>query len=316
MNKSTLIAALMAPALLFATSSCLSSDNNNKQEQTLNYGGSQCFNMVTDSESGESFISSDPNYTIVLDLINYKGSVSMTGLKLGPNGSSLSFKLPDMPLTFSSTEASYSLKSSLITPEGVTDQYVFNNFNLRVVERTLKLPTGYVFAPIFDVNFTINGRYKFTAFPTAYFLLGDVLAQPTGDDASAKDYKSEDSVVAISLTADKTDASKYTAALWVYDARFSENMSNMTFYAENLPVEINPYGFNITTEDGQAIKVKDSAGEIKDCSISNIHIRTSVPSGVTTVEFDADFKALQPTKPILPCHVSANLTYYYKNENN
>ena len=314
MNKSTLIAALMAPALLFATSSCLSSDNNNKQEQTLNYV--DCFNMVVDTETDESFIAPDPNYTIVLDLINYKGSVSMTGLKFGPTGSAFSFKLSDMPLTFSTTEASYSLKSSLITPEGVTDQYVFNNFNLRVVERTLKLPLGYSFKPIFDINFTINGRYKFTAFPTTYYLVGDVMAHPTGDDASAKDYKSENTVVAIALTADKTDAQKFTAALCVYDARFSENMSNMTFVAENLPVKIDRNGFSIESVANEAIKVKDSAGEIKDCSISNIHVRTSVPSGVTTVDFDADFKALQPTKPIEPCHVSANLTYYYKTEKN
>lgn len=316
MNKSTLIAALMAPALLFATSSCLSSDNNNKQESTLNYGGNQCFNMVTDNESGDYFISPAPNYTFVLDLINLQGTASMTGIKFGSNGSPLSFKLPAMPLTFDNKDYSYSLKGSLLTPEGVADQYVFNNFNMRVVERTLKLPTGYIYAPIFDISFNVNGRYKFTAFPTAYFLLGDVLAHPTGDDASAKDYKSEDSVVAIALNADKTDAAKFTASLWVYDARFSENMSNMTFYAENLPVDITPYGFTIKTEDGQAIKVKDSAGEIKDCSISNIHVSTSVPSGVTSVDFDVDFKALQPTRPIPPCHVSANLTYYYKNEKN
>lgn len=316
MNKSTLIAALMAPALLFATSSCLSSDNNNKQESTLNYGGNQCFNMVTDNESGDYFISPAPNYTFVLDLINLQGTASMTGIKFGSNGSPLSFKLPAMPLTFDNKDYSYSLKGSLLTPEGVADQYVFNNFNMRVVERTLKLPTGYIYAPIFDISYNVNGRYKFTAFPTAYFLLGDVLAHPTGDDASAKDYKSEDSVVAIALNADKTDASKFTASLWVYDARFSENMNSMTFYAENLPVDITPYGFSIVTEDGEAIKVKDSAGEIKDCSISNIKVRTSVPSGVTSVDFDADFKALQPTRPINPCHVSANLTYYYKNEKN
>lgn len=312
MNKSTLIAALLAPALLFATSSCLSSDNDNRQESTLNYGGNQCFNVVTDSETGETFVSPDPNYTAVLDLINYKGTVSMSGIKFGANGSSLSFKLPEMPLTFSNTDYGYSLKGSLLTPEGVTDQYVFNNFNFGVVERTIKLPSGYVFAPVYDVNFSINGRYKFTAFPTAYFLLGDVTSRPTtGDDI--KDYKYENSVVAIVLNSDKTDASKFTATLWIYDARFSENMSTMTFYAENLPVALTPYGFTITTEEDEAIKVKDLSGEIKNCNISNIYVYTSVPSGVTSVEFDADFKALQSTNPIAPCHVSANLTYYYKN---
>lgn len=316
MKKSTLIAALMAPALLFATSSCLSSDNNNKQESTLNYGGNQCFNMVTDSETGDYFISPAPNYTFVLDLINLQGTASMSGIKFGSNGSPLSFKLPAMPLTFDNKDYSYSLKGSLLTPEGVAEQYVFNNFNMRVVERTIQLPTGYVYAPIFDINFSVNGRYRFTAFPTAYFLLGDVMAHPTGENASGEDYKSDDSVVAIALTADKTDATKYTAALWIYNASFSENMSDMTIYAENLPVNITPYGFSIVTEEGEAIKVKDSAGEIKDCSFSNIKVSTSVPSGVTSLEFDADLKALQPTKPIEPCHVSANLTYYYKTENN
>lgn len=78
MKKSLLWAALALPAIAFT--SCLSSDGENRQESTINYGGAYCFNVVTDlqSETREWFISTEPQYSFVLEAYSAKATPSMS----------------------------------------------------------------------------------------------------------------------------------------------------------------------------------------------------------------------------------------------
>ena len=317
MKKNILTAVLMASALTFT--SCLNSDGDNQQKTTINYGNNMCFNVVTDLNDPEStFISTAPNYITEINFTDAAGVISMSNIKLTPEGSNLTFKLPALPLTVNNTEYSYNLNGTLITPEGQADQLVFNKVGFSIIERNIQISGQWLYAPVYKMGFTVNGDYEITAFPTAYYFPGDkitsTLLTPGEDD---EPYTDENAVVSIILSTDKTDSQNLTATLTLYDVKLNSTMSAVTFRAENLPVSYDRAGFTIHTDENTAYGLKDAAGIMKDCKISNINIRTSVPSGVSTMSFDVDLSALNPQRPIKPVNVTADrLTYHYPQNSN
>ena len=252
MKKIILSAAIALSALAFT--SCLSSSGESKNEATITYGGSLCFNRVTDLQTGETFNTSDPQYSFLLDYTNQLVTPSMTNLKLAEDASGLSFKLPSLKVNLNSQDYSYTVNGIDLIPEGASQQYVFSTFSFKAIDRAFRTNSGtYIYSPVYDISYTVNGRYSVTVYPTRYDLLGTTTSNADGKDP----YTSTKPIYSITL-----DTSKKTANLTLTDAVFASGHTTMKFGVKDLPYEIMSDGsIEIKTPADEKSQIVDSVVE-------------------------------------------------------
>lgn len=306
MKKTILSAALALSTLAFT--SCLSSDGENKSEGTLVYGGSMCFNYVTNAMTNESFISTDPQYIFNIDYTNQLITPSMSNIELDEN-LKVSFKLPTLKVNVGTPndDYSYACSGSYITPENNTDQYVFDNFSFKAIDRAIRTANGsYIYSPVYNVSYTINSRYKVVVLPTGYNLLGTTTSIADGSDP----YTDKQAYYSIEL-----DLKTKKAKLILNDATFASGQSTMKLLATDLPFEIISAGANpiitITTEPDEKIDLKDYTGKVEGAYFSDINIRINTPSSYgSSISFKVNINGLQGTSSTTEYDVTANLSYY------
>lgn len=302
MKKLILSAAIVLSALAFT--SCLSSNGESKNEATINYGGSLCFNRVTDLQTGEIFNSTDPQYSFLLDYTNQLITPSMTNLKLMEDASGLSFKLPALKVNLNSQDYSYTVNGTDLIPEGSSQQYVFTTFSFKAIDRAIRTNSGsYIYSPVYDISYTVNGRYSVTVYPTRYDLLGTTTANADGKDT----YTSTKPIYTVTL-----DTGKKTANLTLTDAVFASSHTTMKFGVKDLPYEIMADGsIQIKTPADEKTQIIDTAGEVKNAYLSGITIRINVPSSRGSyISFHANIPGMQGSASDDEYDVRANLSYY------
>lgn len=302
MKKSILSSILMLSALSFT--SCLNSDEGNKSEATLTYGGSYCFNRVTDMQTGESFISTEPQYSFLLNYTENLITPSMSNIRLNSaDGSALAFKLPALKVNVGMQDYSYTCNGSDLTPEGQTQAYIFDRFSFKVIDRAIKTSNGnYLYSPVYDINYSINNRYSVIVFPTRYDLLGITSSIADGSDT----YTTKDAIYSILL-----DPKTQKANITIQDARFASGHAYMRIGVKDLPYTITGAGISIITEQGQKIQLYDNAGEVKGAYLSDLNLRINVPSGnASSISFHANIVGLQGSSQADEYDVVATLSYY------
>lgn len=308
MKKLILSAAIALSALAFT--SCLSSNGESKNEATINYGGSLCFNRVTDLQTGEIFNSTDPQYSFLLDYTNQLITPSMTNLKLMEDASGLSFKLPSLKVNLNSQDYSYTVNGTDLIPEGSSQQYVFTTFSFKAIDRAIRTNSGtYIYSPVYDISYTVNGRYSVTVYPTRYDLLGTTTSNADGKDT----YTSTKPIYTVTL-----DTGKKTANLTLTDALFASDHSTMRFGVKDLPYEIMTDGsIQIKTPADEKTQIIDTAGEVKNAYLSGITIRINVPSSRGSyISFHANIPGMQGSASDDEYDVRANLSYYIPTSEN
>lgn len=308
MKKLILSAAIALSALAFT--SCLSSNGESKNEATINYGGSLCFNRVTDLTTGEIFNSTDPQYSFLLDYTNQLITPSMTNLKLMEDASGLSFKLPSLKVNLNSQDYSYTVNGTDLIPEGSSQQYVFTTFSFKAIDRAIRTNSGtYIYSPVYDISYTVNGRYSVTVYPTRYDLLGTTTSNADGKDT----YTSTKPIYTVTLDTDKN-----TANLTLTDAVFASNHTTMKFGVKDLPYEIMTDGsIQIKTPADEKTQIIDTAGEVKNAYLSGITIRINVPSSRGSyISFHANIPGMQGSASDDEYDVRANLSYYIPTSEN
>lgn len=307
MKKSILSAPLLFAALAFT--SCLNNDGENKSEATVTYGGSYCFNYVTDMQTGESFISTEPQYSFLLNYTDMLITPSMSNIKTSENGSSLSFKLPALEVSTSSQDYSYTCSGTDLIPEGQGQAYVFDRFSFKVIDRALKTSSGsYIYSPVYDIAFCISSRYNVVVFPTRYDLLGTTTATA---DGATDSYSNNEPIYSISV-----DPKTNLASIAINDARFAAEHSGMKIGVEKVPCTITSSGITIATEPGEKFQLKDLAGNVEGAYLSDINLRINVPSGIgSNISFHANITGLQGNSGT-DYDVTASLSYYVPASNN
>lgn len=308
MKKLILSAAIALSALAFT--SCLSSNGESKNEATINYGGSLCFNRVTNIETGEIFNTPDPQYSFLLDYTNQLVTPSMTNLKLTEDASGLSFKLPSLKVNLNSQDYSYTVNGTDLIPEGSSQQYVFTTFSFKAIDRAIRTNSGtYIYSPVYDISYTVNGRYSVTVYPTRYDLLGTTTSNADGKDS----YTSTKPIYTVTLDTDKN-----TANLTLTDAVFASNHTTMKFGVKDLPYEIMTDGsIQIKTPADEKTQIIDTAGEVKNAYLSGITIRINVPSSRGSyISFHANIPGMQGSASDDEYDVRANLSYYIPTSEN
>lgn len=307
MKKSILSSILMLSALPFT--SCLNSDEGNKSEATITYGGSFCFNRVADMQTGESFISTEPQYTFLLNYTENLITPSMSNIRLnGADGGALAFKLPALKVNVGVQDYSYTCNGSDITPEGQTQSYIFDRFSFKVIDRAIKTSNGsYLYSPVYDITYSINDRYSVTVFPTRYDLLGVTSSIADGSDT----FTSKDVIYTISL-----DTKTQKANITLTDARFASNHSYMKIGVKELPYTVTAAGITIKTEPGEKIQLYDTVGKIENAYLSDVNLRINVPSGNgSSLSFHANITGMQGNAQADEYNVTASLSYYVPTSN-
>lgn len=297
---------MMLSALGFT--SCLNTDGENKNEATITYGGTYCFNHVTDMQTGETFISTEPQYTLLLNYTDQLITPSMSSIRLTADGSNYAFKLPALKVSTGMQDYSYACSGSDITPEGQTQAYVFDRFSFKAIDRAIKTANGnYIYSPVYDISYSINNRYSVVVFPTRYDLLGHTTATADGSDP----YTTKDPIYTIVL-----DPKTGKATIGITDARFASDQSNMKIGVKDLPYKVTASGISISTEPGEKIQLKDTAGDVKDAYLSDINLRINIPTTKgSTISFHANITGLQGNSAITDYDVTASLSYYVPTDN-
>ncbi|WP_297071022.1 hypothetical protein [uncultured Duncaniella sp.] len=279
MKKYLLSFGVLAAATLSLTS-CLGSGSND-QKYTFNYGPSNCFNRVVDMETEETYIGLNPAYSFEFNMSTQLLKIEMSNLKLAA-GNGLSMRLPDMPFKLDTNDGFYTASATTLSPVGQTSSMLIEDFNFR----------SYPFLSVYNVNFTVDDRYKVTTYPMLSTYYGSISATNLTPDATETFY---------SVTNDKETSykvlinpEKMTAILAVFGGKYSKNMTRYDFAARELPIVLTNDGYVISTD---ADDVKDlyspnvvestTAKPLPDCTISNIRVNGVLRTGAS-ISFDCN----------------------------
>lgn len=277
------IGVALAASLSFT--SCLESDNN-EQTYTFNYGSSDCFNRVLDSETGEYYIGLNPTYSLKMNMTAQTVSIDMSNVKLSSDlNSGFSFRIPELPLKINSSDAFYVASGTNLTPVGqISSNFMFNSFDLHFSPFRA---FGTASIPVYNINYTVNNRYVVTTYPTSPVYFGSISAVKTNAE------ESENAMYSVTNDVETyyqivINPEKMTAKLLVYGAKYSEKMKRYNFYVEDLPVVLIEGGYRINTEIDKDYKIKNNSNVVEEkMSIRNISVLATLKSGAT-ISFDSD----------------------------
>lgn len=314
MKKHLLLSALIVPAAL-AFTSCMNSDGN-RQEQTINYGNGLCFNYVTDLEDPTvTFVSRSPQYTFNVEFYGSTIITSMSNIRLTPDGAPLSFRTPELKASTTTTGYTFYYNGSDIIPDGQSQSYVFSNFTLGIIERSVINSSNlYKYSPVYNISYTVNDRYHVRVFPTYYDVVGMVSSTP---DGTTDTFESTNAILSLTLSPSETAPATGKATLELHDVKCGADLTVTRLIAENVPYTVSSTGIKIDTDNETVYKIKDATGkEVADAGLSDIHINVSVPGGSTSFTMHADLTGLDDKSTKAEFDLRGNMSYYYRTTSN
>lgn len=225
-----LIAFAVIP--LLSLSSCVDSKDDD-MNTTMEFSYANCFNAVTNVASNETKFTLQPKYTFrVSTSPSGKATVklTMTNIRLGDDISLTSFDLPEMALTapLDVTEPMTAEANDLIPTNTTASSIRFDYVKIRMLLRVLE---GGQQSFVFAVNFSVNGRYVVSAFPTRALMF----ARTTSTEKSTGSvFTSTSPLYALTFNVENK-----TATIDMTGAQFTDKMPalNMTFPAIPFTVE-------------------------------------------------------------------------------
>lgn len=314
MKKNLLLSALIIPAAL-AMTSCMDSDGN-RQEANINFGGSLCFNYVTDIKDPTvaPFVSLAPQYSFNVEYYGGTITTSMSNIRLTSDGQQLSFRTPELKASNTNNGYTLTCTGSDIVPEGQSQSFVFDDFSVNITERSIVNASGaYRYSPVYAINYLVNGRYRVKVFPTYYDVVGKMTSTATVDKTAKT---SERAIVSFSLNPDSSNPVTGKATIEINDVTFADNFTVSRLIASDVPYTVNATGISIRTDSETVYKVKDALGrDLPNAGLSDIVISIDVPSGSTSISMHANVTGLEGEKDAVEYDLRATLGYFINTTN-
>lgn len=284
-----MLAALLGSAMTLT--SCLGSG---KQEQIITYNYSDCFNVVTTLETGESEIRLSPSYSIEFSYYDSKATVTLNNISLPGLPGAISFKLEDLKFSFDKN-GSYIIQATNVTAKGYGEAYKFNNFSLKFLDRVFNSSTR---IPAYYINYTINNQYNVNVVSTSMYYFGttDVI-----NAEGVKDYSTEETYYILTL-----DPQEKKARLNYRQARFASNMPvTLNFTLRDLPFSVDRDGVKIQKAEATTPYIKDETPNTS-YNISELDLNVNTynggslkfscnPAGTGEFKVDASLSWITPT---------------------
>lgn len=291
----------IATTVGLAFTSCLGSDGDSYNRGTLTYGGSSCVNYVTDLQTGEAFVSVNPQYTFEQNYTALTSKPSMSNIRLASNGGGLAFSLPELPVKTNVDGYSYISSGTDLVPEGAAQSYLFDRFSLKYAERLITTQaTQYIVSPVYDISYTINNRYSVVVYPLSYDMLGTTTVV-----SDKETYTCTTSIYNIRL-----DYTTGKAAITLRDTQLGSSDGLVDFGVKEVPFTLDNYGVAISTPEDTKYQVVGHYGDIQNCYMSNIKMRINVPSGDnSTLSFRADLVGVNGEETSTPYDITCAMSY-------
>ncbi len=300
------LAGALLPALLFT--SCLSDENNSKNEATYTYGGDYCFNYVVDYETDEVSVFSGPTFSMVFNYTDATVDIDISGLEVSDELNKSTLKLPTLPFTVDPQAGFYVVSQNSVVPvNAVYNNYVFDSFTLRTNPTRAIYVNGQVGTfPIYLPKFELNSRYQVTTFPVQSIYLGTTTATPLQtEDATTYTYDGNLYSVTISYK-------KMQASIGIVYGKYADSMPAVTCEITDLPITLDGDGYTISTEAGKTYSVYSASGNvIEGCSASNIKVTSTLSTGLTGINFDIDLSGLSTYSYEYGSYTVRNSLNYY-----
>lgn len=299
---------LPAVAILsLSMTSCLDDDDNDSTS-TQSWSYTNCFNAVQVAGENDWTYTPSPVYNFKMQAFNngtYKLSLSMSNIRLGNDIAITSFDIPEQNLkTPANATAPWTLDLVDVVPANANASgIVFDYIHLKFLTRVdFTSSTTWKNNYVYELSFSVNGKYKVTVFPTVMTFFGTTRVTNTSTNTI---FQTTDTRYAVTY-----DINKKKATIDLTGAKFLANMPamNMTFAdidfhndASSIWLEkdaltpstvnggvITPYpNFPITNLTANIIPL-GAAGLNFDCAANNmgnfhVHVDlTDLPAGNTT----------------------------------
>lgn len=292
MNKHFISLGVIALGALTLTS-CLGDNSNNEQTFTYNYGGNDCFNRVTDLETGDTYKGLSPTYTLSYRMVAGKVDVTISNLKLSADQSGIALKLPEMK--FSQNKDTYFIESkdTDITPESqgtTTPPYLFDAFATSIFPGCNVYNINYLLTNTYS-----NKKYKVDVYGTKYKYFGDIVFSSENGETSFKSEKNEDRYLGVIINPETMKASLLANNLEVAIGK------RVSFGIKDLPVTLTSNGFSISSPADQNMQLLNPnlTTEQKGRTIKNISVNATLATGATitfecNLDTDGSYRAFAP----------------------
>lgn len=99
---------LLLPALALVLASC--SDDDNKGN-TLEMSYNNCFNYVTDRQTGTPYVDDETSYKMFFDFDNRTATIDILSLNLSEDASAVNLRLEGLPLQYGGSTYTVSVPS-------------------------------------------------------------------------------------------------------------------------------------------------------------------------------------------------------------
>lgn len=284
LSKITLFSLITAIACAF--SSCL---GNGEYKYVDKYTYSDCFNVITNLETGESVVRLSPSYEISIDRTDVNAEITMSSISLPDVTGALSFKISGLKYTFNSN-GNYIIQGYDLVSEGSAGTYyTFTNLSVIFVDRVFSADEKRI--PAYYINFTINNKYQVNVVGTVNYYFGETTVTAAGEEDPYSTYDTYYTVI--------LDPQSMVATLGFNSARFSSAMPNaLNFTLRDVPFTVNPRGYTIDKADATTPYLNNTQPN-PAFDITNLMIE-GVTSKGATFSFDCNPKGMGDYHVVAP----------------
>ena len=248
MKLSKISLFLCMAAVACGLSSCL---GNGEQRQSITFNYKDCFNVVTDLNTGVSEVRLSPTYHMDMNLTEGTADITMTNISLPGVTGALSFKLEGIKFTFDK-RGNYIISGRDLVPSGsAADYYTFSSLSIMFVDRMLSEEGARI--PAYYINFVINNKTQVNAVSTENYYFGKT-----------------------TVTSEKT--TPYTT----YETYYTVILDPQSMVA-TMPFTVDPQGYKIIKADATTPYLNNTPNPSYD--ITNLSVNGVTNKGAT---FDFD----------------------------
>lgn len=231
---------LMIAILAIATTSC---DDPEGSSAAYEYSYSECFNYVSNRQSGKGSVFDDVKYIIKFEMPSYEASVKIMGAKFNERMPAIDFELSGLKWS-NNANGVLTISANDVVPV-VNGQamsgYTINQFKVEVYDRYVVIDGQLKTSPVFVIQYTIAEMFDVTVVPEEVLYVAS-----TGvlDVEQGAPYYNSDMLYWIEF-----DAETMTADIEIDGAKFAEGMpalNDMEF--NDIPLTLYTGGYSLAAD--------------------------------------------------------------------